>query len=238
MGASFSQNSQQTIAQTQISQVSQNCTQGGNAIIDGLVITVIDSHIGDIDITNTLQVGKMDCVMTALSQSAAKTDVTNKVNAELNVLPFSFSRSSISVIDSTSIYSYQQSLIDQTCTQTASAVAKEMVLTFIDSSTGNIRVTNQASIESFSCNLAASTYQAVANSVLNDTTAKITESCCGFSCGMCLLPILGLVGLFAVMKIVKPTPQAGAGGGAQSAAMSSAQQTVMLGEEVRKLTSR
>lgn len=201
MGAFFSVNAQQNISTSQISEINQNCVAYAGAKIEDANITIIDSHVGDVELTQQLTVGNMTCVLDAVSVTNATNKITNTASADISLLPFSFDAAVVNVNDITNIFSYQQSVINQACTQTVELVVKDYYLTIIDSSTGNIRVGQTGNVASFSCNLTASTYQGVANSVTDQSSAKISESCCGFDLAMLIPMLLGIVAVIVVSKV-------------------------------------
>lgn len=204
MGDVFSVNAQQNISTTQIQQVNQTCTQGDKAEISDVQVTIIDSHVGDIDLTNQLKIGRLDCVMDALASTTAQNTVKNTASADISQLPFKFDATDVSVNDVTNVYSYQQSLVQQACIQETTALITGVNVTIIDATTGNIRISNVSQLNSSNCNLAASTYQSIANSITDASSDKVTESCCGFDLGMLCLPIIALVALGIVAKFAGP----------------------------------
>lgn len=216
MGNFFTALNDENISQTQLSTINQNCNQTASAIINDVTITAIDSHIGDITLSAALKVGNLTCVLDAVSSASTDAAVSNTSNAEIASLPFQLNANSIFAQNTTIISSFQQSVINQSCIQQAVVEAEDITLTFIDSSTGNIKIGAQADISSFSCNLQASSYQSAAASVKDSTTGKISSGCCIFDLGMLIPVVLGLVGLIALSKYIgrqnsKGTPGGGSG---------------------------
>jgi hypothetical protein len=216
MGNFYSDTVAANIDQTQIAQINQDCKQATSSQLSDIQITAIDSHVGDITLSSTLNVGNLDCVLSAVAQASAQSAVSNSSIASITALPFQLNANSISVSDYINIQSYQQSLINQTCTQSAASSVSQVDFTIIDSTTGNIKVASSAQIEGFSCNLTSNIYQSAAAQVTNSSTGKISSGCCLFDLGMVIPIVLGLVGLLVVSKLAKSKGAQGGGGGAGS----------------------
>jgi hypothetical protein len=209
MGNIISDSATENISQTQITAINQKCNQSVSARVENVQITAIDSHIGNIDLSATVNVGDLNCVLAAVAQAVAQSAVENTSIAQISALPFQANINTISVTDVTDIQSYQQSIIDQSCVQTVTAEATNIVLTFIDSSTGNIKIGAAAQITSSSCNLQASSYQSAAATVKDLSEAKITSGCCAFDLGMAIPLVLGLIGLVVVTKMAMSKKKGG-----------------------------
>ncbi len=181
------------IQQTQISETNQKCTTTDVSSLSDVQITIINSTVGDISLTNSLKIGSLSCVLNALIQNSASNIVDNiNKNTNSTNYPISFTNQANSVANINNIYSFQQALINQTCNQSVIAETNNVTLTIIDSVTGNIVIANSAQIESQSCNLAATTYQQVVNQAVNDTKNENSAECALFD--FCLIiPILAAI---------------------------------------------
>ncbi len=210
MGNNIGVLASENINQTEISAINQKCNVGVNSVIQDITITAIDSHIGNIELTNSVNVGDMSCVMAAVSAATTVADVTNTAAASISALPLQATINNIDVQDYTTIQSYQQSLIDQSCIESVAADTTDVQLTFIDTSTGNIKIANQVAVSSLSCNLQASSYQSASARVVDSTTAKISSGCCGFGLGMLVPVVIAVIGVAVLSKVMKK--DAGGGG--------------------------
>ncbi len=213
MGNGFSSFASTNINQTQISSINQTCNESAHNLIEDVTITAIDSHVGDITLSSTLNVGRMDCVMDAVTTATAQAAVTNTAEAQIQSLPYQLDSNNINISQITAVQSFQQSIINQSCQEVTEAAVKDLFLTFIDSSTGNIKVTSQSQIDSISCNLTASSYQSAAATVKNSASGKISVSCCGFDLGMLIPVVLGLVALVVVSKMAASKQSSSSSGG-------------------------
>lgn len=201
MGNTISNLFSENINQTQLTSINQTCNQSASARVQDFDIVAIDSHVGDITISATLNVGSMDCVMGAVADQSAQTLVQNTDLNSISSLPFQANINDISNTDITNIQSFQQSIINQSCNQTAAVEIKDASLTFIDSSTGNITIAVVGSINDFSCNLQASSYQSASATVQDLASNKITVTCCGFDLAMIVPAVLGLIALVVISKL-------------------------------------
>lgn len=207
MGNHISNLFSENINQTQLTSINQTCNQSATARITDPQIVAIDSHLGDINISASVNVGDMNCVMGAVSSQTATAAVANTTLNDIQSLPFQAVINGINNTDITDIQSFQQAIINQSCIQSAFAGVEDARLTFIDSSTGNITIAASSKIDSFNCNLQASTYQSATATVQDTASNKISVSCCGFDLGMLIPIVLGLIGLIVVSKMA--TKQSG-----------------------------
>lgn len=199
-----------SIQQSQVSQINQSCTQNVLANLSNVDITVISSTIGDITLTNSVQVGNLECVLNASSVNSISNMIDNVTkNVDSSLLPFQFSADFNTTVNTTDIASFQQAIINQTCNQTISAITTNASMTFIDAVTGNILIANKAEVSTSSCNLAASTYQQAVNAVTNDTANTKTCGCGSFDAIMCLPVLLGII----ILPVLAKFGGGGAGGG-------------------------
>lgn len=218
MGNFYSDNTSTNITQSQIQSINSKCNQSASSNINDVNITAIDSHLGDITLSATLVVGDLTCVMNDLLSSTATAIASNTSNSQITSLPFQGNLNSVSVANITDIQSYQQSIINQSCVQSTIANVSDVNFTFIDSSTGNIKISSSSQIQTFSCNLTAASYQSAAATAVNDSTSKITSGCCAFDLSMLLPILLGIVAAIVISKYAskKGGPGAAVGGEAPS----------------------
>lgn len=238
MGNLYSSFDQTNVNQTQISQVNQKCGQSGSTTISDITITAIDSHLGDIELSAQLAITKMDCVMNSLIQSTAISTISDKSEAKQQVLPFQATVNSYSSTDIENISSFQQSLTDQACTQSATAAARDVTMTFIDSTTGNIKIVTTLQVDTFNCNLAAASYQAATSQVTNASSAQQTASCCGVDLSMIIPVIIGMIALGVVAKLARGKPASAAGGppGGMDPMLSQSLSTALLGNAITNMS--
>lgn len=207
MGNVYSNFDQENVNQTQISQANQKCGQSGSASIQGVQITIIDSHIGDVELSNTLSITKMDCILDAVTQLTSAAAIANASTSEQSSLIFQMSINSANNTDITNITSFQQSLINQVCTETATANIDNVTVTIIDSTTGNIRIANTSQVDTFSCNLSATSYQSATAQVSDSSSSKQSTTCCGFDLSMLIPLIFGIIAVGVISKLATPKKQ-------------------------------
>lgn len=226
MGNIYSDFTSTNINQTQMSSLSETCNQTASGSIDGLNITAIDSHIGDITLTNTVAVTDMNCVMTAFAENAVASQTKNTSDSTIKqMFPFQLNVNAQDVENLTDVNSYQQSIVDQACTQSVAGVVENVNFTFIDSTSGNITVANSVAVQGFSCNLQASSYQSAAASVSNASKGSISAGCCSFDLGLIIPVLLGFAGMVAISKFAGKSQ---GGGGMTSAGVSESQTNAAL----------
>lgn len=237
MGNVYSSFNQESVSQTQISQANSKCNQSATASIQDVTITAIDSHLGDIELSNLSQIKQMDCVMTTVTQASSTAAISNVSQAEQKALAFQATINSAQSTNITDIASFQQSLIDQACTQSVSDSITDVVLTFIDSTTGNIKLANTLEVESFSCNLSASAYQSASAQVTDFSSAKQSASCCGFDLSALIPLVFGIIGLGVVAKMVQKSQTPPSSGSDMNDDLQRALAAAALGNTVANLRS-
>jgi hypothetical protein len=230
------------IQTSQISQSVQQCNQSAYSSLSDNQITIIDSTVGDISLTNSLQIGNIDCTLTSTVVNSATSAVANVTkNTNTQAFPFSFDVQANTAVNMNSVTSFQQALVDQSCNQSFSSSNGKNSFTIIDSVTGNIVIANQLSITSQSCNLAASTSQMAQNSTANDIENKNSTSCFGADCCILCVPLLlGLIALPILSKFARQMGQQQGGGGGDdeaSALLANAQATSLLAGVVNPSSS-
>lgn len=198
-----------SIQQTQVSQVNQSCNQNVLANLSNVDITVISSTIGNLTLTNSVEVGNLECVLNATSTNSVSNMIDNITkNVDSTIYPFQVKADSNTAINTTDIASFQQAIINQTCNQNVTAQTTNASITFIDAVTGNIVIANKAIVSDSTCNLSASTYQQAVNSVTNDTEQKVSCPCIS---GSLLLIIPVLIGVAVLPILAKAGSQQGFG---------------------------
>lgn len=203
MGGSQSSSNVENITQQQLAETTQICKQDPSAKIDDAHITIIDSRVGDISLTNQLNIGNLGCTTNALTRIVAQNLVKNITQQQFNTIPLALVFTNQSAANVTNIASLQQSIIDQSCIQTPTASLEDVNVLIIDSTTGNLVIANSLNIQQVSCNLAASTYQSIANAVTDDTSQKASITCCGCDLAMLLPLVVGLLAIPVVAVVVK-----------------------------------
>lgn len=205
-----------SIQETQIAQTNQQCFQNNFVSLDDTTITIINSTVGDISLTNSLQINNLDCILNATTINAVNNSISNIVqNVNSSFFPFSAQINSNSTTNIISVNSFQEAINNQMCNQNVSSEAGHNSLTIIDSVTGNILIANSSAITSQSCNLAASTSQTATNEAKTDTSNENSTECLGFDCCMIVPILLGIVALPIISRLVKPPGGSGEGGGGE-----------------------
>lgn len=204
MGNFIDQLNSTDISNTQLSESSQSCKQTATSSIDRVTIIAVDSHLGDIAINNTLNVGSIDCVLTSIIKNSADNVIGNANLAKIATLPWQLNANNLDQTNLTQIYSFQQAVSTQQCIEQVEARVDDSTLIFINTSTGNIVVSNVASIGGLSCNLSSAIYQEISNQVKNSNSGQITEGCCGCSIGMVIALVAALIAVQVAMSASKP----------------------------------
>jgi len=211
MGSVNSVLNQISVQETQVAQINQSCKQTDIATLTDENITIINSTVGNITFTNSLQVNNLDCMLTSTIQNVADTTISSVTkNVNKDTWPIDFTSHTNTVTNIANISSFQQAISDQACNQALSVDTQHNSLTIIDSVTGNIVIASQAVVNGQSCNLAASTYQMAVNQATNDSDNENSTGCFLSDLGMCL-PILGAA--LAVPLVIFLSKSGGGAGG-------------------------
>lgn len=218
------------INQTQLSTTNQSCGEVAKSTISDVTVSIIDSHVGDIEVSNSLTIGNMDCVMNSVSTSKISDSVKQTSDNLQKALAFQLSSNKSNVTEDINLWSLQESITNQSCTQTVEAVTDNIVFTIIDSTTGNIRLSSGATVQSFNCNLTSATYQEAVANLSQTSKNDQSVSCCGFDLGMILPIIMGIVALVIVTKIVPSKSGGGAGAGSGDTILQDAVATSLLSQ--------